>query len=123
MPITLASSGSSAAAQPGKQASATDLQSAGGLLCLNGGMILNPATIRGVDLMPVPNNSVVAADAGCGRVFYLTPAGSAWNLHAFDTVQGIDVGALPLPALSSAPQKLLRWGPMAWPRTTRIQRS
>jgi uncharacterized repeat protein (TIGR01451 family) len=98
------------AAQPGKQANSTDLQSSGGLLFFNGGMVLNPTTTRGVDLMPVPYNSVVAADAGCGRAFYLTPVGSTWTLHAFDIGQGIEVGAVSLPALSSAPHKLLRWG-------------
>ena len=98
------------AAQPGKQSNANDLRSSGDLLFFNGGMVMNSVTTRGVDMMPVPYNSVVTADAGCGRAFYLAPAGSAWIVRAFDIRQGIEVGAVPLPTLSSPPQKLLRWG-------------
>lgn len=98
------------ASQPGKQSNATDLKSSGGLLFYNGGMVVNPATSRGVDLMPVPYNSLVAPDAGCGRAFYLTPGIGGWSLCAFDIGQGIEVGSVSLPGLSSAPQKLFRWG-------------
>ena len=99
--------------QPGKQSSATDLQSSGGLLFFNGGLVINPATTRGVDRMPVPYNSLVAPDASCGRVFYITPIpplNVQWSLRAFDIGQGIEVGSVSLPFLTSAPQKLLRWG-------------
>ncbi len=98
-------------AQPGKQASATDLQSSGGRLFFNGGMVVNPATTRGVDLLPVPSNSLVAPDAGCGRVFFVTPITGGWTLRAFDIGQGIEVGSLPLATFTNTPQKLLRWGP------------
>lgn len=98
------------AAQPGKQSNSTDLQSSGGLLFFNGGMVINPTTTRGIDLMPVASTSVVAPDAGCGRAFYLTGSGSVWALRAFDIGQGIEVGSVSLPVMSGAPQKLLRWG-------------
>lgn len=98
------------AGQPGKQSSSTDLRASGGLLFYNGGMVVNPATTRGLDLMPVPYNSSVAPDAGCGRAFYLTPVSGGWALRAFDIAQGVEVGAAALPSLAGTPQKLLRWG-------------
>ena len=96
--------------QPGKQGSATDLKSSGGLLFFNGGMVVNPDTTRVRSIMPVPFNSVVEPDAGSSRVFYLTPAGSVWTLRAFDISQGVEVGAVSLPTLTSPPRRLLRWG-------------
>ncbi len=98
------------AGQPGKQSSANDLKSSGGLLFFDHGMVLNPDTTRVHAVMPVPYNSVVEPDASSGRVFYLTPSGSVWTLRAFDIGQGIEVGTVPLPALTGTPRRLLRWG-------------
>lgn len=58
----------------------------------------------------MPYNSIVAPDANCGRVFYLVPSNSTWSLEAFDIAQGVQVGSVPIPALTSAPQRLVRWG-------------
>jgi uncharacterized repeat protein (TIGR01451 family) len=96
--------------QPGKQSSAVDLKSSGGLLFFDRGMVLNPDTKEIKAVMPVPFNSVVEPDTGSGRAFYLTVAGSAWTLRAFDIVQGIEIGSLPVPGLLSAPRRLVRWG-------------
>ena len=98
------------AAQAGKPSSSTNLISSGGLLFYNGGMIVNPASGRGVDLLPAGSTSVVAADAGCGRAFYTTGSLPSWTIRAFDIGQGIEVGSVSLPTLSSVPSKLLRWG-------------
>jgi uncharacterized repeat protein (TIGR01451 family) len=97
-------------AQPGKQSLAGDLKSSGEWLCFDRGMVMNPDTTRVHAIMPVPANSVVEPDAGSGRVFYLTPAGSVWTLRAFDLGQAIEVGSVPVPTLASAPRRLVRWG-------------
>lgn len=39
------------AGQPGKQSNSSDLQSSGGLIFYNGGMVVNPATTRALNLM------------------------------------------------------------------------
>jgi hypothetical protein len=96
--------------QPGKQGLATDLKSSGGLLFFDHGMVVDPQAGQVRALMPVPLNSLVEPDASVGRVFYATPAGNTWTLRAFDVQQGIQVGSVALPPLSSAPRRLLRWG-------------
>jgi uncharacterized repeat protein (TIGR01451 family) len=97
------------AGQPGKQSSVNNVVSSGGLLFYNGGMVVNPTTTRVVDLLPVASGSLVAADAGCGRAFYLA-SGYPFTLSAFDIAQGIAVGSVQFPSLASAPLKLMRWG-------------
>ena len=96
--------------QPGKQGPATDLKASGGWLFFDPGMVVNPATKRVRAMMPVPANSLVEPDAAAGRVFYATPSASGWFLRAFDLEQAIEVGNTALPALASAPRRLLRWG-------------
>lgn len=96
--------------QPGKPSQSAELKSSGGLLFYDRGMVINPDTGRVRAVMPVPGNSLVEPDTASGRVFYLTPGGSAWTLRAFDIAQGIEVGNVALPALGSAPRRLLRWG-------------
>ncbi|MCL5098707.1 MAG: hypothetical protein M1608_14490 [Candidatus Omnitrophica bacterium] len=96
--------------QSGKQRQTSDLKSSGNLLFFNQGMVVNPETKLVCAIMPLPYDSLVEPDVGSGRVFYLTPDGSTWSLRAFDIAQGIEVGAIPFPALSSAPRRLLRWG-------------
>jgi uncharacterized repeat protein (TIGR01451 family) len=97
------------AGQPGKQSSVNNMVSSGGLLFYNGGMVVNPTTTHGVDLLPVVSGSVVTADAGCGRAFYLT-TGYPFTLSAFDIAQGIAVGSAQFPSLAGAPLKVMRWG-------------
>lgn len=99
------------AGQPGKQSLSSNLVASGGLLFYNGGMVVNPATGRVVDIIAVPYPALVAPDSNCARVFYVVTTNFTWSVHAFDIAQGIDVGAVPLPALASAPQKFFRWGP------------
>jgi uncharacterized repeat protein (TIGR01451 family) len=97
--------------QPGKQSGAADLKPSGSLLFFDRGMVLNPDTARVRAQMPVSATSVVEPDAASGRAYYLTLSGSAWTLRAFDIAQAIEVGAVAMPALTSAPRRLLRWGP------------
>jgi hypothetical protein len=95
--------------QPAQQ-SGTDLKSDGGLLFYNRGMVVDPIAQLVSALMPVPNNSLVEPDVSSGRVFYLSPAGGGWVLHAFDLAQGIEVGASTINGLSGNPKRLVRSG-------------
>jgi uncharacterized repeat protein (TIGR01451 family) len=98
-----------AESQPGHQY-ATELKADGGLLFYNPGMVVEPKTKRVLAIMPVPFNSLLEPDVALERVFYLTPAGSAWTLRAFDLKQGIEVGAMPVSGLVGTPKRLIRWG-------------
>src|SRR5262245_1586940 len=88
-----------------------DLEFSNGLLYTSSGKVINPDNLTVArDLGDQGPGALVKADAGVGRVFYLTGSGAIRTLRAFDQNNLAPLGALDVPGVIGAPTSLIRWG-------------
>src|SRR5262245_50265182 len=88
-----------------------DLEFSNGLLYTSSGKVINPDNLTVArDIGDQGPGALVEADAGVGRVFYLTGSGAIRTLRAFDQNNLAPLGALDVPGVIGATTSFIRWG-------------
>lgn len=85
-----------------------DMRCDGGRVFTTGGRVFDPEAKTNIAALPY--SGLVAPDASCGRVFYLTGSGATYTLTALNFTNLQVVGSLSLSNISGTPTSLIRWG-------------